>query len=190
MKRTATFKRGHNDCEPYMFNYLISIFNRVNDRELANATLAFGSRIYKSLRPVLDVKDSDAISLQMELPLFTVSVVNAFVSLRRRKPLRIITNLTTNVLMAYAVNLEKITQGKIDATSYATKLALMLSDGPLEYTHIITEQSPEKQPELLINLFLARTGVHLNDINDQTDLCEGISKCLSILINDLKKAGV
>lgn len=173
-----------------MFNYLISLFNRVNDRELANATLAFGSRIYKSLRPILNVKDLDAISLQMELLIFAVSVVNAFVSLRRRKPLRIIAKLTTTVLMAYAVNLEKITQGKIDATSYAAKLALVLSDGPLEYTNIVIEQSPEKQPELLINLFLARTGVHLNDINEWNDLCETLSGSLSMLINDLKNAGV
>lgn len=173
-----------------MFNFFISLFNNVNDKALSNATLAFGSRFYKSLRPNLNVNDSNAISLQMELPLFAVSVVNAFVSLRRRKPRRIIAKLTKYVLMAYAVNLEKITQGKIDAASYAAKLADVLSDGPLDYTNIVIEQSPEKQPELLIKLFLARTGVHLNDINDWNHLCESLSGSLSMLINDLTNSGV
>ena len=173
-----------------MFNFFHSSFNTVKDRELANATLVFGSRFYKSIRSRLNVNDSNAISLQMELPLFVVSVVSAFISLRRREPRRIIAKLTKIVLNSYALNLEKITHGKIDATSYAAKLACVLSDGPLEYTETIIEQNPEKQPELLIKLFLARAEIKLSNMNDQNDLCEELARCISMLIYDLQNAGV
>lgn len=174
-----------------MFSFISSLFRSVDEIALTNATLAFGNRFYNSLRADLDVSDEDAIPLSSELPLMAVSVVNAFIGLRKHRPRRLMAKHTQNALMAYGIHFEKITKGRFEAIRYSTALAQELAKTPpLEYTRIVVESTPECQPELLVQCFIRRTETRFVATANLDVIHEHIASSLSTLISDLREAGV
>jgi len=169
---------------------MLGLFQRVKEKELTNAVLAFGGGFYKTLRQSMDTSSIDILTLQTEFPIMAISVANAFVLLRKANSRRLLTSNTKNTSMAYALHFERITKGKISAESHASQLAYRLAQGDgAEYTRIICEESPENQPEQLLELFLKRVAASIPRSKlEQTN--EGIASSLSNFINALQKAGL
>lgn len=169
---------------------MFGLFKRVNERELANAVLAFGNGFYKSLRQSIDIPSVDIVVFQTEFPILAISVANAFIGLRKPNAEKLLASNTKNTAMAYALHFEQITKGKVSAESYAAQLANRLAqEQGMEYTRIMCDLPPEQQPAQLIRQFLQRVGAPVPEFGFE-EATEGVAASLSLLVDGMKKAGV
>jgi len=163
---------------------------KVNERELVDAVLAFGSGFYKCLRRSMDVSNIDMLVLQMEFPLLAISVTNTFIGLRQKNPRKLMAINTRNASMAYGVHFERLAKGQVSAASYAARLATNLADGQgAAYARIVSEESPGDQPQQLISYFLERVNAPI-PAAAMDETINGVATSLSRLIDDLRLVGV
>lgn len=164
----------------------------MDERELENAIVAFGGRFYKAIRQQIDVRtsDIDVLVLQTEFPILAISVGNALIGLRKQGSRKLMATLTSNIAMFYGIHFEKITNGKVTAESYAGGIAKRLAEGDgMEYSRIICEEPPMCQPQQLIVHFAQRVNTGNSEVA-LSSMIEPVADALTVLMDDLKKAGI
>lgn len=138
----------------------------------------------------MDASSVDMLALQMEFPIMSISVANAFIGLRKPNSRKLLASNTKNTVMAYAWHFEGITKGKVSAESYAAQLTSRLAQGQgMEYARIMCEEPPETQPALLTRRFLQNIGASIREPGSDK-VNKEVAESLSLLVEGLRKAGV
>src|SRR5690606_11352989 len=103
----------------------------------------------------LETAQTDIVLIQAELSIIAISVGNAFIGLKRKNAHKLMTRNTGHLAFVYGNHVEKITNGKVNAQSWAASLVERLSKSEgMEYSRVIIEEAPEHQPRMLIGHFL------------------------------------